>query len=96
MLRITKENKEILKRLMNRKPESQSSVKTLQKEWNEKLKFFDNISTFPENWYIKEQKKQFSKKAVLEPINRSNDDEENKDRGELSENNQNSEESAEQ
>jgi len=49
LLRVTKENQEVLKRILNRKPEYHRSK--WQKDWEHNLKFMDNISAYPPNWW---------------------------------------------
>ena len=51
LLRITKENQDILKRIMSKKPEETSSTRYLRKDWDQNVKFLNNISAFPEDWY---------------------------------------------
>jgi E3 ubiquitin-protein ligase TRIP12 len=53
LLRITKENLNMFKRINNKKPAISREVH--EKEWRKNLKFMDNISTFPEEWYSKEK-----------------------------------------
>ena len=67
MLRITKENMNMLKRISNKKPTI--SVRQLDDEWKQNLQYMDNISAFPEDWYLRENqsksKKSKSKKSEL-------------------------------
>ena len=51
LLRITKENQDILKRIISKKPETTSSTAYLKKDWDQNVKFLDNISAFPQEWY---------------------------------------------
>lgn len=53
MLRIAKENMNMLKRINNKKPAI--STEKLDKDWKQTLKLMDNISAFPEDWYKKEK-----------------------------------------
>ncbi|XP_045200566.2 sperm axonemal maintenance protein CFAP97D1-like isoform X1 [Mercenaria mercenaria] len=53
LLRVTKENQAILKRIMMRKPEY--SAHKWQREWEENQTFMDNISHFPKDWWIEEK-----------------------------------------
>lgn len=55
LLRVTKENQEILKRIMMRKPEY--SAQKWQYEWEENQAFLDNISHFPKDWWIDDKPK---------------------------------------
>jgi hypothetical protein len=59
LLRITKENQDILKRLMSKKPEI--SAKELRKDWDYNTKLMNNISTFPEEWYKKSKDSLYGK-----------------------------------
>lgn len=49
LLRVTRENQEILKRICLRQPEY-SHVKW-QREWEENQQFMDNISHYPQDWW---------------------------------------------
>lgn len=42
----------MLKRIRNKKPAI--STDKLEKDWKQNLKFMDNISAYPEDWYLKE------------------------------------------
>lgn len=42
----------MLRRIHNKKPAI--SVEKLEKDWNQNRKFMDNISAFPEDWYLRE------------------------------------------
>ncbi|XP_060600100.1 sperm axonemal maintenance protein CFAP97D1-like isoform X2 [Ruditapes philippinarum] len=53
LLRVTKENQAILKRIMMRKPEY--SATKWQQEWEENQAFMDSISHFPKDWWIDEK-----------------------------------------
>lgn len=53
LLRVTKENQAILKRIMLRKPEY--SAQKWQREWEENQTFLDNISHFPKDWWIEDK-----------------------------------------
>jgi E3 ubiquitin-protein ligase TRIP12 len=53
LLRITKENIEMVKRLQGKK--SDLSNEKLARDWQQNLKFMDNISAFPEDWYLREK-----------------------------------------
>ena len=69
MLRIAKENMNMLKRIHNKKPAI--STDKLDKDWKQTLKFMDNISAFPEDWYKKEKSMSnpsFYKKKPLDKI----------------------------
>ncbi|XP_052785251.1 sperm axonemal maintenance protein CFAP97D1-like isoform X1 [Mya arenaria] len=53
LLRVTKENQAILKRIMLRKPEY--SAQKWQNEWEENQAFMDSISHFPKDWWLEEK-----------------------------------------
>lgn len=53
MLRIAKENMNMLKRIRNKKPAI--STEKLEKDWRQNMKFMDNISHYPEDWYLRER-----------------------------------------
>lgn len=53
MLRIAKENMNMFKRINNKKPAI--SVQKLEHDWNQNLKYMDNISSYPEDWYLREK-----------------------------------------
>ncbi|XP_005109963.1 uncharacterized protein CFAP97D1 isoform X1 [Aplysia californica] len=53
LLRVTKENQAILYRINMRRPEY--SHKKWQEEWEENQKFMDNISHYPQEWWIRDQ-----------------------------------------
>ncbi|XP_005109964.1 uncharacterized protein CFAP97D1 isoform X2 [Aplysia californica] len=55
LLRVTKENQAILYRINMRRPEY--SHKKWQEEWEENQKFMDNISHYPQEWWIRESPK---------------------------------------
>jgi E3 ubiquitin-protein ligase TRIP12 len=57
LLRVTKENQAILKRIMMRKPEY--SATKWQQEWEENQAFMDSISHFPKDWWIDEKQVSF-------------------------------------
>ena len=52
LLRVTRENQEILKRINMRKPEY--SVQQWARDWEENQQFMDNISAFPKDWWLEE------------------------------------------
>lgn len=52
LLRIAKENMNMLRRIHHKKPAI--SIDKLEKDWRQNLKFMDNISSFPEDWYLRE------------------------------------------
>ena len=56
MLRISKENVELLKRIHNKTPAI--SRDAWKKDWENNLKFMDNISSFPEDWYLSKERGQ--------------------------------------
>ncbi|XP_035693992.1 trichohyalin-like isoform X2 [Branchiostoma floridae] len=49
LMRITKENQEILKRIMKREPEYDHAK--WQREWEKNEQFMDNIARYPKGWY---------------------------------------------
>lgn len=54
LLRVTKENQAILYRINMRKPEY-SHIRW-QEEWEENQRFMDNISHYPPEWWVKEER----------------------------------------
>ncbi|XP_071798985.1 uncharacterized protein [Asterias amurensis] len=63
LLRVTRENQEILKRILAREPEY--NHEEWAREWEENEAFMDNIARFPRNWWEMEQeeKEQMRKEA---------------------------------
>ncbi|KAK3605330.1 hypothetical protein CHS0354_033819 [Potamilus streckersoni] len=61
LLRVTKENQAILRRVMMRQPEY--SHKKWQKEWEENQTFMESISHFPKDWWIRSETKKKSEKT---------------------------------
>jgi len=55
LLRVTKENQAILYRINMRRPEY--SHQKWQNDWEENQKFMDNISHYPQDWWIKDSEK---------------------------------------
>lgn len=55
LLRVTKENQEILKRITERKPEYDHSK--WQNDWDENQKFMDSIAHYPRDWWKSDEKK---------------------------------------
>jgi len=53
LLRVTRENQEILKRILAREPEY--NHRQWQQEWEENEAFMDNIARYPRNWWQLEQ-----------------------------------------
>lgn len=53
LLRVTKENQAILKRVMMRKPEY--SAHQWQREWEENQTFLDSISHYPKDWWVSDK-----------------------------------------
>ena len=49
MLRVTRENQAVLQRILNRKPEYDRTK--WQRDWEHNLKFMDNISAYPQEWW---------------------------------------------
>ncbi|XP_022095336.1 uncharacterized protein C17orf105 homolog [Acanthaster planci] len=57
LLRVTRENQEILKRILAREPEY--NHRRWQREWEENETFMDNIARYPRNWWeIEQQEKE--------------------------------------
>ncbi len=52
LLRITKENINMLRRIHSKKPAI--SIDKLEKDWAQNKRFMDNISAYPEDWYLRE------------------------------------------
>jgi len=73
LLRVTKENQAILYRINMRRPEY--SHKKWQEEWEENQKFMDNISHYPQEWWIKEPKKDEEQSRVQEDHTDDEDEE---------------------
>jgi hypothetical protein len=61
LLRITKENLNMFKRINNKKPAISREMH--EKEWRKNLKFMDNISAYPEEWYSKEKQQSTSRSS---------------------------------
>lgn len=74
MLRIAKENMNMFKRINRKKPAISTEV--LEKDWNRNLKYMDNISSFPEDWYLRE--KPITSRSAGSNPNMSRRSEENK------------------
>lgn len=55
MLRITKENMNMLKRISHKKPAI--SRERQETDWEQNLRFMNNISAFPEDWYLRDRPK---------------------------------------
>ena len=69
LLRIAKENMNRLRRIHHKKPAI--SVDKLEKDWRQNLKFMDNISSYPEDWYLREGNFQSQSNPNLNNTNRS-------------------------
>jgi hypothetical protein len=54
LVRITKENMEMLARISNKQPAISREMH--EKEWKDNLQFMSNISSFPEDWYLRNGK----------------------------------------
>ena len=63
LLRVTKENQEILKRITERKPEYDHSK--WQRDWDDNQRFMDNIAAYPKNWWQKDKSSQGSQVLVM-------------------------------
>ena len=50
LLRITKENLNMFKRISSKKPEI--SREKMERDWQKNLLFMDNISAFPDEWWL--------------------------------------------
>merc|ERR1712048_1291067 len=64
LLRVTKENQAILYRINMRRPEY--SHRKWQADWEENQKFMDNISHYPQEWWIKDSEARTPRKADKE------------------------------
>ena len=49
LLRVTKENQDILKRIVAKKPEYDHV--TWEKDWDANLQYMDQIAAFPHDWW---------------------------------------------
>ncbi|XP_077987568.1 sperm axonemal maintenance protein CFAP97D1-like [Glandiceps talaboti] len=77
LLRVTKENQEILRRIMAREPEY-NHLKW-QQEWDENEQFMDNISRYPRDWWeLDQQEKEKRKKEKQEQRRKEKEAEEQK------------------
>ncbi|XP_071509302.1 sperm axonemal maintenance protein CFAP97D1-like [Diadema antillarum] len=77
LLRVTRENQEILKRILAREPEYNHLE--WDRQWEENETFMDNISRYPRNWWQLEQEEKERRKAERKETRRrekSNLDEE--------------------
>lgn len=72
LLRITRENMNMLKRIANKKPAI--SRDSHERDWQENLHFMSNISSFPEDWYLKN--KRYNRTSQSNPNLQSNRSEE--------------------
>jgi len=57
LLRVTRENQAVLQRILLRKPEYDRTK--WQRDWEHNLKFMDNISAYPQDWWA--QRKETAK-----------------------------------
>lgn len=72
LVRIAKENMNMLARISNKRPAI--SREAHEKEWKENLQFMSNISSFPEDWYLRNGKyKNISQSNPNLNTNRSED-----------------------
>lgn len=76
LLRITRENMNMLKRIAYKKPAI--SRETHEKEWRENLVFLDNISSFSDKWYLKNGNRNTSRSQPNLQSERSEDTESEK------------------
>ena len=56
LLRVAKENNEILKRILQRKPEYSHEV--WEREWEENQRFMDSIAQYPRDWWRQDCKEE--------------------------------------
>ncbi|XP_070173850.1 sperm axonemal maintenance protein CFAP97D1-like isoform X2 [Littorina saxatilis] len=77
LLRVTRENQEILKRINMRKPEY--SVQVWAKDWEENQKFMDSISAFPKDWWLEEERTARQENSDEERQDEERQDEERQD-----------------
>ena len=54
LLRITRENMNMLHRIAYKKPAISRAQH--EEDWKENLHFMSNISSFPEDWYLRDKK----------------------------------------
>lgn len=54
LVRISKENMNMLKRIATKKPSISRDMH--EKDWRENLHFMSNISSYPEDWYLRNRK----------------------------------------
>ncbi|XP_064615383.1 sperm axonemal maintenance protein CFAP97D1-like [Liolophura sinensis] len=73
LLRVTKENQEILRRILMRRPEYSSEK--WQHDWYENQTFLDNISHYPKDWWLKKEKSASRKKKQDEKAKSETEDE---------------------
>ena len=69
LLRISKENANLLKRIANKKP-AISHDQHLE-DWNQKMIYMNNISSFSEDWYLKNGKRHSKKSKSLQDVTQS-------------------------
>ncbi len=69
MIRITKENITMIRRIQSKKPAI--SREQHDREWQQNLKFMDNISSYPEDWYLREKPTTSRSNPELNKSNRS-------------------------
>ncbi|XP_041357854.1 serine/threonine-protein kinase fray2-like [Gigantopelta aegis] len=62
LLRVTRENQEILRRITMRQPEY--SAKKWQEDWEENQKFMDSISHFPKDWWLDNDRNRRSQRSA--------------------------------
>ncbi|CAH1244406.1 C17orf105 [Branchiostoma lanceolatum] len=76
LMRITKENQEILKRIMKREPEYDHAK--WQRDWEKNEQFMDNIARYPKGWYDEwkseeDKKRQKSRETSHQSTRRSSE-----------------------
>lgn len=62
LLRISKENVRMMRRITGKK--SSLSVETLERDWRRNLRYMDNISAFPEEWYLMKEGSQSARPGL--------------------------------
>jgi len=80
LLRVTKENQEILKRITQRKPEYDHQQ--WQRAWDDKQQFLDNISKYPKDWWKKENTQKDKEEEETKEEEAADKKEDEEDKGE--------------
>lgn len=63
LIRVTRENQEILKRILAREPEYNHLQ--WEKDWEENEQFMDNVSRYPRDWWELQQKEEEMRRQEL-------------------------------